>query len=236
MHDHIYQYFWICNVLGVLLLIHYMRLNKNTNKLYELRGFEKMANFTIQSFFATSLVIIALYFYIVDGLDNKIEIISSVAIPFWLINVIFTLRSIKNDQNKLIEVIESLQLISEVLTIYYKSDLLKKKLQKTLQWLNRVYIFLMICVIPAIYYYIFSNNLKIYAALLMTCSLSAYNGSYIISSLHILANEMCILRKIIKRLSNKKIHSWYCYVCKKRFNKRDNYDCLLHQMRSLGIT
>lgn len=231
MDDHVYRYYWPFNKIGFLLNYHFIKFNKTTNELCEISKFQRMIKFTLLTIANITIVGLTLYNYVTDGIDDKVEVVTSISIPFWVINAIFTLFYTINEQETIIWIIESLELIKNVLLVYYSRDELKNKLKRYLKLLNICNFVMVSLIIIGGYYFVVSHKLKFYAAFLCMLHFIWSNVTYCVTSYYLLANEMDAFEKIIKKFLDENVKLWYCYKCNKLFIKNKNPNCLMHHIR-----
>lgn len=232
MDKHTYELFQYLNMVGRVFLVHFIRMNETTKELYEIKGPERAVKLIFLTISTILFLFFAIYSYIISVIANKVEVISSITMPVLIVIALHNVIVIKDEHKTLLYIIESINTIERVLKTYNSE--LNSEFRKIMNYLNIVYGLLTIFIVPGLYYYTTSYELRYYAACMITCFLTGVITTYTASSLFFLARETSTLKRCIKEVHNKKVTMGYCYMCKKRFRKRYNYNCVLHQIR-LGI-
>lgn len=230
MGKHIYESFSLINLYGQAFCCHFIKYNKFTGKLYESKGYLKVAQLILLFIVTTQNVICAIYSYITS---DKVEIISAIAIPLLVINTAINFLFTLKEQGNNIHLLESIDAIKCALSTYESN--MNKILHSRMNQLTICYLVFSVVPLPGVLYYVTNPELRLYSACLVSCFYAGFLAIYTTSSLYLLADEVHIFESIINKFGDQSVSLWYCYKCKRRFNKKYNNICSLHQLRLHSI-
>lgn len=233
MIDHIYRkYFWYLHLLCTAMVIYYIRFDTITNTLYESAKFEKRLKFLISSTFMILIFIDISYSMSRKTEMTIIEMIYVVELPFLFICTCQYLLFVHKDQNKIIDVIENLNLLDKLLMKFYKND--GKYMKYVMFCMHSITILIVTFLSAHCYFYIRKPSLKLICLQGILGNLAVGFILYCTVCTYFLTDKIKIFNEIITGFTRRDDVSMDdCQFCKEASGSY--VLCYKHQMRLVHI-
>lgn len=210
MVKHVYKYFRFLHIIGHFANYLFIRYDETTNKLYEIKGWQKNIRLILVSAFLIWVDIDLLYYIMQKTSFTKDDIASCAGIPVLIWSVVHLIMAIKNDQTKLKCLIENLQEIHEILSTYKKKTKMNRGVYWNLTFLNIVLLNSIMISTLIVYIYFYHQDLKLYVAVCIYGFVSFFLTMTTSTCLYVCADQMCTFDEIIKQFGNNRNKCNYC--------------------------